>query len=103
MPETELAAEEPDLHTESMHPSPHDTPALDVPMPSDTMSSLLSVPGPSQDPPSAPVHSMPLSQGAGPGGAPPSAVTEHDMLGSANQQSSMQQLQAALSAQSQVS
>ena len=98
VPETELAAEGPDLHTESLQPSPHDTPALDIPIPSDTMSSLLSVPGPSQDPPSAPV-----SQGAGPGGALPSAVSGHDMLGSANQQSSMQQLQAALSAQSQVS
>lgn len=103
VPEIGPAAEVPDSQAESLQPSPHDMPALDTPISNDPMSSLLSVPGPPQDPPSAPVHSMPLSQGAGSVGALPSATLRHDMLGSANQQSSMQQLQAALSAQSQVS
>ena len=102
VPETRPAAEMPDSHAESLQPSPHDMPALDTQTSTDPVSSLLSVPGPPQDLPSAPVHSMPQSQGAGPVGAMPSATLEHDALGSAHQQSPMQQLQAALSAQSQV-
>ena len=101
-PETGPAAEVPDLHAELLQPSSQEMPALDPPVSSDPMSSLLSVPGPPQDPPSAPVHSMPLSQAARPVGALPSATLGHDMLGFTNQQPSMQQLQAALSAQSQV-
>ena len=103
VPETGPAAEVPDVLVESLQPSPHDMPALDAPTSSDPMPNLLSVPGPPQDPPSAPVHSMPPSQGADSVGAMPSATLGHDTLGSANQQSSMQQLQAALSAQSQAS
>ena len=103
VPETGPAGDVPDSHAESLQPSPHDMPALDTQTSSDPMSSLLSVPGPPQDLPSAPVHSMPPSQGAGPIGALPSATLGHDMLGSAHQPSPMQQLQAALSAQSQVS
>ena len=88
----------PDSHAESLQPSPQDMPAVDIPTASDPMS----IPGPPQDPPSAPVHSIPLLQGAASVGSLPSAPLGQNFPGSGNQQSSMQHLQAALSAQSQV-
>lgn len=96
-------ADTPDAHAESSQPSPHDLPAVGIQNPSDAVSGLLSVPGPPQDPPSAPEHNIPLLQGPDPVDTLPSAPPAQGQLAAGNQQSSMQQLQAALSAQAQVS
>ncbi|KAL3147452.1 hypothetical protein ABBQ38_014510 [Trebouxia sp. C0009 RCD-2024] len=94
-------ADTPDAHAESSQPSPHDLPAVGIQNPSDAVSGLLSVPGPPQDPPSAPEHNIPLLQGPDPVDTLPSAPPAQGQLAAGNQQSSMQQLQAALSAQAQ--
>ena len=92
----------PDSHAESPQPNPVDPPASDPPTSSDPMSSMASVPGPPQDPPSAPLHSLPMPPQAGPPGSLAPAPGGDSQLGGFGSQAPMQQLQAALSAQSQV-